>query len=165
MSSEHQALAQQVAAKFADRNLKLATAESCTGGGIAALVTDIPGSSQWFERGFVTYSNEAKRELLGVDIATLAEHGAASAAVALEMATGAISNSHADIAVSVTGIAGPDGGSEQKPVGSVWFGWADRNGNAHSDHMQFDGDRKSVRSQTVAHALTGAIRFAEQFER
>ena len=163
MNSEHYGLAQTVGKRLVQRKMKLATAESCTGGGIAAAITDIPGSSEWFERGFVTYSNEAKQDLLGVKADTLAECGAASTQVALEMAAGAVAGSNGDVAVSVTGIAGPDGGSEKKPVGSVWFGLADSAGNAAAFDERFEGDRESVRSQTVAHALKCIIRFVDEF--
>ena len=132
--------------------LFLATAESCTGGMIAAACTDLAGSSAWFERGFVTYSNAAKTGLLGVDAALIAEHGAVSEQVARAMAFGAIRHSHAQVSVAVTGVAGPSGGSLEKPVGMVWFGFS-VNGMLTSEVMQFDGDRASVRAATVRHAL------------
>ena len=130
----------------------MATAESCTGGMIAAACTDLAGSSNWFERGFVSYSNEAKTELLGVDAALIAGHGAVSEEVARAMAQGAIRCSHAQVAVAVTGVAGPAGGSAAKPVGTVWFGWATPAGVV-SEMRRFDGDRAAVRLATVAHAL------------
>ena len=131
---------------------KLATAESCTGGMIAAACTDLSGSSDWFERGFVTYSNEAKTEALGVDAALIAQHGAVSEQVARAMAFGAVRHSHAQVSVAVTGIAGPTGGSADKPVGTVWFGFS-ANGLLHSEMRHFTGNRASVRLQTVEHAL------------
>ena len=143
------------------RGRKLATAESCTGGLIAATCTELAGSSAWFERGFVTYSNESKSASLGVPAALIAEHGAVSEAVARAMAEGALRHSLADIAVAVTGVAGPSGGSEAKPVGTVWLAWAERAGLAdapvsvHAEKAWFPGDRRAVRAATVAHALAG----------
>ena len=130
----------------------LATAESCTGGLIAAACTDIAGSSAWFERGFVTYSNAANTELLGVDGALIAQHGAVSEPVARAMAFGAIRHSHAQVSVAVTGVAGPTGGSPDKPVGTVWFGFMVA-GTLTSERMLFNGDRAAVRAATVSHAL------------
>ena len=130
----------------------LATAESCTGGLIAAACTDIAGSSAWFERGFVTYSNAAKTELLGVDAALIAQHGAVSEPVARAMAFGAVRHSHALVSVAVTGVAGPTGGSPDKPVGTVWFGFMVA-GTLTSERMLFNGDRAAVRAATVSHAL------------
>lgn len=137
--------------------LKLVTAESCTGGMIAEWVTRIPGSSDWFERSLVTYSNESKQELLGVSKATLDKYGAVSEETASEMTIGALNNSHADIAVAVTGIAGPDGGTRAKPVGTVCMAWADRGGPVYSVRLQLSGDRHSVRRQSAALALQGVI--------
>jgi nicotinamide-nucleotide amidase len=133
----------------------LATAESCTGGMISAACTDLAGSSNWFERGFVSYSNDAKTELLGVDAALIARHGAVSEAVARAMAAGAISHSKAQVAVAVTGVAGPTGGTRAKPVGTVWFGFVlpGSSGQGVSEVQRFDGDRAAVRSATVQHAL------------
>lgn len=130
----------------------LATAESCTGGQIAGLCTDLAGSSNWFERGFVSYSNAAKTEMLGVAAALIQAHGAVSEAVAQAMAQGALQHSQAQVALSVTGIAGPGGGSPEKPVGLVWFAWA-WPGGAHSESMRFDGDRAAVRGATAQHSL------------
>ncbi|RZJ20547.1 MAG: CinA family protein [Haliea sp.] len=129
----------------------LATAESCTGGLIAAACTDLAGSSAWFERGFVSYSNSAKTELLGVDAALIDGHGAVSEAVARAMAEGALARSHAQVAVAVTGVAGPTGGTSAKPVGTVWFGFA-APGVLVAERMLFSGDRAAVRQATVAHA-------------
>lgn len=131
----------------------MATAESCTGGMIAAACTDLSGSSQWFERGFVTYSNAAKTEMLGVDAALIEHHGAVSEAVAQAMAQGAAARSKAQAAVSVTGVAGPSGGSADKPVGTVWFGWTTPSGTV-TQMKCFEGDRAAVRHASVVHALT-----------
>ncbi|MFT4193193.1 MAG: CinA family protein [Ottowia sp.] len=130
----------------------MATAESCTGGLIAGACTDLAGSSAWFERGFVTYSNAAKTELLGVPAALIAAHGAVSEPVARAMAEGAIAHAHAQAAVAVTGVAGPTGGSVEKPVGTVWFGWC-VDGRVTTELRRFGGDRAAVRAQAVAHAL------------
>ena len=142
--------------------LKLATAESCTGGLIAAACTAVAGSSDWFERGFVTYSNEAKTESLGVDAALIATHGAVSAEVARAMADGALAHSRADRAVAVTGIAGPAGATPGKPVGTVWLAVARRGGATQTDLLELRGDRASIRAQTVEHALQRLIARAAQ---
>jgi nicotinamide-nucleotide amidase len=130
----------------------MATAESCTGGMISAACTDLAGSSAWFERGFVTYSNEAKTELLGVDAALIKQHGAVSEEVARAMASGAVARSRAQVSVAVTGVAGPTGGSPAKPVGTVWFGFQVGE-QLTSEMKRFDGDRAAVRSATVQHAV------------
>lgn len=143
---------EELAALLRDRQWMLATAESCTGGMIAAACTDLAGSSDWFERGFVTYSNEAKTESLGVDPALLAVNGAVSEVVARAMAFGALRHSHAQASVAVTGVAGPSGGSPGKPVGTVWFGFSVA-GRLSSERKQFDGDRYAVREASVRHAL------------
>ena len=135
----------------------VATAESCTGGMIAARLTSLPGSSQWFERGFVTYSNEAKMEMLGVSAATLAREGAVSEPTAAEMAAGAIAHSRADIAVAVTGIAGPGGGSDQKPVGTVCVAWCRRSEEPRTHTFHFTGHRDAVRRATVLVAVEGLV--------
>jgi nicotinamide-nucleotide amidase len=145
-------LCAQLAEALLARGWKLATAESCTGGMIAAACTDLAGSSNWFERGFVTYSNEAKSELLGVDPALIGQHGAVSEVVARAMAFGAVRHSLAQVSVAVTGVAGPSGGSPQKPVGTVWFGFQ-VDGLLNSETRRFDGDRGAVRAATVRHAL------------
>ncbi len=139
------------------RGLMVATAESCTGGLIAAALTAVPGSSAVVDRGFVTYSNEAKAEMLGVDPAMIEAHGAVSEAVARAMAEGALARSRAGVTVAVTGIAGPDGGSAEKPVGLVWFGLALQGGASRTERMVFPGTRDEVRAATVSHAL-GMIR-------
>jgi nicotinamide-nucleotide amidase len=131
---------------------KLATAESCTGGLIAACCTDVAGSSDWFDRGFVTYSNAAKTEMLGVDAALITQHGAVSEPAARAMVHGALQHSAAQVAVAVTGVAGPGGGSAAKPVGTVWLGWATPAGVV-TELQHFAGDRAQVRTATVQHAL------------
>jgi len=138
------------------KHWQLATAESCTGGLIAAACTDLAGSSDWFERGFVTYSNAAKTELLGVAPQLIEHHGAVSEAVVRAMAAGALARSQAQVAVAVTGIAGPGGGSADKPVGTVWLGWATPAGIT-SEVQHFGGDRAAVRTATVHHALTQLV--------
>ena len=144
-----------------EKQLFLATAESCTGGLIAAACTDLAGSSQWFERGFVTYSNTAKTQMLGVDSALLEMHGAVSEQVARAMAFGAIRHSAAQVSIAVTGIAGPTGGSAQKPVGTVWFGFSVL-GSLHSEMRCFAGDRAAIRQQTVCHALATLLDLLER---
>lgn len=155
------ALAEKVGDALAARHWRLATAESCTGGWIAKVMTDMPGSSSWLERGFVTYSNASKMQMLGVAEATLAAHGAVSEATAREMAAGALARSEAHIACAVTGIAGPGGGSDEKPVGTVWFGWARRQearpGRVETERVLLKGDRDEIRRQTVALALAGVL--------
>ncbi len=136
--------------------LKLVTAESCTGGLIAAACTDLAGSSAWFERGFVTYSNDAKTELLGVEERLLRRAGAVCEGVARAMVIGALANSQAQVAVAVTGVAGPTGASASKPVGTVWFGFA-LPGKLVTEKCHFDGDRAAVRAATVRHALTRLV--------
>jgi len=142
------------------RGWMLATAESCTGGGIAHAITAIPGSSDVLDRGFVTYSNDAKIEMLGVDAATIGRHGAVSEAVALAMADGALRASRADVAVAVTGIAGPGGGTPQKPVGTVCFAWATLDGAREARTLHLDGDRAAVRAASVGVALDGLLSWA-----
>lgn len=151
-------LATALVAQLTASGNTVSTAESCTGGWIAKAITDVPGSSAVIGYGMVSYSNHAKMSLLGVQASTLDERGAVSAAVVEQMAGGALELSGADIAVAVSGIAGPDGGSREKPVGTVWFGWARRDGSSMlvaSDRQLFDGDRDAVRAQTVIHALRG----------
>ena len=146
----------QLAALLQEAGWMLATAESCTGGMIAAACTEVSGSSNWFERGFITYSNEAKTEMLGVDAALIESHGAVSEVVARAMAFGAVRNSRARVSVAVTGVAGPTGGSREKPVGTVWFGFM-VDGLLTSETRLFPGDRAAVRAATVRHALDGLI--------
>ena len=147
------ARARQLADRLLAKQLKLVTAESCTGGLIAAACTDLAGSSAWFERGFVTYSNEAKHELLGVEERILRRAGAVCEGVARAMAEGALAHSKAQVAVAVTGVAGPTGGSPAKPVGTVWFGFAVP-GEVITEKCRFEGDRAAVRAATVQHAFT-----------
>lgn len=146
-------LAVQVGEALQRRGWSLATAESCTGGWIAKTVTDIPGSSGWFQYGFVTYSNQAKLDLLAVPEATLVSYGAVSGETVAAMAEGALARSRADVAVAVSGIAGPDGGTEDKPVGTVWLAWATRDGRRRQWCEHFAGDRAAVRQQSVTAAL------------
>ena len=143
------------------RKEMLATAESCTGGELAELVTQVSGSSQWFERGYVTYSNEAKRECLGVRLETLETSGAVSEETALEMAEGSVSNSHAQMGVAITGIAGPEGGTADKPVGTVCFAWVHQNGTRRSARAQLQGDRLRVRHHACLLALQGSLDLLE----
>ena len=154
-------LATLLGAKLKAQGVMLATAESCTGGWVAQAVTAISGSSDWFERGFVTYSDAAKQEMLGVSADTLAEHGAVSEHTAREMAAGALAHSRAQVAVAITGIAGPGGGSPEKPLGMVCFGWAVKEGVLNAETRQFKGDRESVRRQSVIAALQGVLALLE----
>ncbi|GLQ96309.1 CinA family protein [Dyella mobilis] len=153
--AELAASAEQVAADVLWHGLMLVSAESCTGGWIAKVLTDLSGSSAWFEAGVVSYSNAAKVSLLGVQAATLERTGAVSGETALEMVSGALERMGAGIAVAVTGIAGPSGGTPGKPVGTVWISWKRRGGEARARLFHFGGDREAVRRQTVAAALTG----------
>ncbi|WP_130620332.1 CinA family protein [Dyella amyloliquefaciens] len=156
--AELKELAEQIAAAALRQRLMLVTAESCTGGWIAKTLTDLAGSSAWFDAGVVTYSYEAKEALLGVNPRTLERTGAVSEETALEMVSGALARFGAGMAVAVTGIAGPGGGTQDKPVGTVWIGWKRRGGYAHARLFHFDGDREAVRRQTVAAALNGIIK-------
>lgn len=149
-------LVKRLATKLLDHGMVMATAESCTGGWIAKCCTDLQGSSVWFERGFVTYSYASKREMLDVDSMVLETAGSVSEATALQMAAGAVRESEADVAVAVTGIAGPAGGSRKKPVGLVWFAWSVGR-LVSTERMVFPGGRDEVRRLTVAHALKGLI--------
>lgn len=153
--SDLNALARSVADAAMAQRQRVVTAESCTGGWIAKILTDLPGSSGWFDAGVVAYSYEAKEALLGVNPRTLELAGAVSEDTALEMVAGALAHFGATVAVAVTGIAGPGGGTDDKPVGSVWIGWKKRGGYAHAQLFHFDGDRDAVRRQTVAEALRG----------
>ncbi|MDV6343105.1 nicotinamide-nucleotide amidohydrolase family protein [Nitrosomonas sp. Is37] len=153
--------AEQLGEALAEKGLMLASAESCTGGWIGQAVTAVAGSSAWYDRGFITYSNHAKQQMLGVQPATLTQYGAASEQTAQEMAAGAIKMSDAQLAVAVTGIAGPTGGSKEKPVGMVCFAWASKQGLARSETHFFSGDREAVRRQAVGAALLGIIKLLE----
>jgi len=146
-------LAARCAERLRDRGLRLAVAESCTGGWLAKVLTDLPGSSDWFDRGYVTYSNAAKQAMLGVREETLIAHGAVSPETVAEMVGGVLRESGADLALAVSGIAGPGGGSESKPVGTVCFAWQRRGGDPQVSRERFDGDREAVRRQSVAYLL------------
>ena len=156
------ALAAAVAGRLKASGALLATAESCTGGWVAQALTAIAGSSGWFERGFVTYSNAAKEELLGVRPETIARHGAVSEETAREMALGALAHSHATITLSVTGIAGPSGGTPEKPVGTVCFAWAGKAFPVRTETRRFAGDREAVRRQSVEHSLARLLELLEE---
>ena len=151
-------LSQRLGEQLLKRNWRIATAESCTGGGVAAAITAIPGSSAWFEYGIVSYANAAKEKLLGVSGETLAREGAVSEAVVIEMARGILALSGANIAVAISGVAGPGGGSREKPVGTVWFAWGTAPGGIKTELKQFGGDRVGVQKQAVVWALEEALR-------
>jgi nicotinamide-nucleotide amidase len=151
-------LAAQVGSALQEKGLLLTTAESCTGGGVGQAITEIAGSTGWYDCGFIAYSNASKTELLEVPAALIAQMGTVSEEVAAAMASGALANSNAHVAVSTTGIAGPTGAVPGKPVGTVCFGWA-RGDTVHTERLVFAGDRQAVREQTVAHALQGLLRF------
>ena len=150
-------LAARVGRELKRSELMMAAAESCTGGWIGQAITMVPGSSEWFERGFVTYTYISKREMLGVKAASLERHGAVSEQVVREMVLGALSHSHAQVSVAVSGVAGPGGGTPDKPVGTVCFGWARAPGKAVVETRRFRGDRDEVRRRTVIHALRGIV--------
>jgi len=156
MDNQIYTLAVELGAQLKAQSLVATCAESCTGGGIAHAITSVPGSSGWFEMGFVTYSNEAKSGLLNVDLEVLEQQGAVSEAVVLAMAEGARERAGADLSVAVSGIAGPDGGSSEKPVGTVWFAWA-RRGESMARCEQFKGSREEVRDQAVKVGLKGLL--------
>jgi len=153
-------LAARVGRALQEKNLFLATAESCTGGGVAQAITEIAGASEWFDCGFIVYSNDSKIELLDVPAALIAQHGNVSEEIAEAMAQGALANSDAHVAMSTTGIAGPGGAVPGKSVGTVCFGWAMRN-RTHTERLVFSGDRHAVRQQTIVHALQGLLHFLE----
>ncbi len=163
-SSTANDLSERLGYLLLNEKLKIVTAESCTGGGLAEIITRIPGSSQWFDRGFVTYSNAAKQSLLHVAPEILQSFGAVSEETACAMAEGALQASEADLAVSITGIAGPDGGSDEKPVGTVCFAWAGRDGWLKSTRVLLNGDRGEIRLQASLMALQGAIDNLERNE-
>ncbi len=164
MEGQLRALAQKLGERLVALGLSMATAESCTGGWIAKVMTDIPGSSGYFERGFVTYSNESKQEMLGVAAATLLAHGAVSAETVEEMALGALERSRADIAVAVSGIAGPGGGSDEKPVGTIYFAWAERGEMVITRCEILDGERNAIRQKAVDIALQGGLELLAEAE-
>jgi nicotinamide-nucleotide amidase len=157
MENELSDTAIELGQTLAAAGMSLVTAESCTGGLVAKLVTDIPGSSLWFDRAFITYTNQAKREMLGVTEKSLADYGAVSEQVVLQMASGALAASRAQIAVAISGVAGPDGGSVEKPVGTFWFAWAWGNESLIADRQFFSGDRQSIRQQAAEHAMRRVI--------
>jgi nicotinamide-nucleotide amidase len=152
-----QPILSQLADLLQEKNKRLAVAESCTGGWIAKVITDLPGSSVWFDCGFVTYSNEAKQQMLQVNPKTLDAYGAVSEAVVAEMAEGVLDNSSADMSLSVSGIAGPGGGTADKPVGTVCFAWKSRDSKSICETVLLQGDRNTIRMQSVIHALKGVI--------
>lgn len=154
-------LASALGQRLQAAGLVLATAESCTGGWVSKVVTDIPGSSAWFDRGFVTYDNQAKQEMLGVSAVAIADHGAVSEEVARAMAQGALEHSRADVALAITGIAGPTGGAEDKPVGTVCFAWARAGHSPRARRMWFAGNREQVRHQSVRFALERLLEWIE----
>jgi nicotinamide-nucleotide amidase len=158
-------LATRLGAVLKARGWRLATAESCTGGWVGAAITSVAGSSAWYERGFITYANEAKRDMLGVGARTLADAGAVSEACVREMAAGAVAHSRADTALAVSGIAGPDGGTPDKPVGLVWFAWALPGGEIRAERGLFQGGRQEVRRQAVGHVLRRLTGFLETLPR
>lgn len=151
------ALAEQVGEALKSRALMLVTAESCTGGWVGAAITAVPGSSDWYERGFITYTYISKREMLGVKVETLDEHGAVSEQTVKEMVIGALAASHAQVAIAVSGTAGPAGGTPEKPVGTVCLAWVLRNGEPLAETRHFVGDREAVRRQSVERALAGVL--------
>ncbi|MDZ4263871.1 MAG: nicotinamide-nucleotide amidohydrolase family protein [Pseudomonadota bacterium] len=155
-------LAQSVGSALQQRGLMLATAESCTGGWVAQVMTAVPGSSQWFERGFVTYSNAAKCEMLGVSAATLAQSGAVSEEVVAQMVAGALRHSHAQVALAISGIAGPDGGSVEKPVGTLCLAWGMQDHAVITRRVQQPGEREAVRQAAVVLALNGVLALLQQ---
>ena len=157
MEPDLEALAEATGTCLQRAGRTVAVAESCTGGWVAKLITDIPGSSAWFDRGFVTYSNAAKQDLLDVEQATLEAHGAVSEPTARAMVAGTLAHSRADLAVAITGIAGPGGGSAEKPVGTVWIAWGARDAEPEARCHHFAGDRDAVRAQAAAEALRGLI--------
>lgn len=150
-------LAVEVGEALKARGLMLATAESCTGGWVGEAVTAVSGSSRWYERGFITYANEAKQEMLGVAAQTLQQYGAVSEPTVREMVAGALARSHAQVALAISGIAGPDGGSPEKPVGMVCLAWGVKGGAIVSETCRFDGDRREIRRQAVEAALRGVL--------
>jgi nicotinamide-nucleotide amidase len=157
MTSQTETLAVQLGELLLSQRLTVTCAESCTGGGIASAITDVPGSSQWFHMGFVTYADQSKHQLLGVPPQVIATEGAVSESVVKLMAKGALDKSEADIAVAVSGIAGPGGGTTEKPVGPGWFCWATASGAVEAQSLQFQGDRATVRSTAIDCALKGLI--------
>ena len=164
MDSQFITAVRALAALLESRQQVLAVAESCTGGWVAKVLTDLPGCSTWFDRGFVTYTNEAKHQMLGVSMKTIDAFGAVSEETVHEMALGVLANSPAHFSLAVSGIAGPSGATAGKPVGTVWFGWAIRDGKVVAEHCCFEGDREAVRAQAVAYALRRLIEIVSAVE-
>ena len=162
VSRDIENMAIQIGSALKSHGLMLATAESCTGGAVASAITDIAGSSEWFERGFITYSNEAKREMLGVDQDTLTRYGAVSEVVVREMVAGALHHSHAQVALAVSGIAGPAGGMPDKPVGTMWFAWGITGGQCVARLHHLSGNRAEIRMQSVRIAFQGVLELLNQ---
>ena len=163
MNSEIESWARRLGEKLQAHAIMAATAESCTGGGVAYAITEISGSSAWFDRGFVTYTNQAKQQMLGVPSELILNHGAVSGEVVAAMATGALAHSNAQLSVAISGIAGPLGGTVEKPVGTVWMGWARSGGEApiRTHRFEFAGDRQQVREQAIVMALQGMCDFIQ----
>ncbi len=155
-------LAEQTGNALKRHAVTLVTAESCTGGWVAREITAIPGSSHWFDRGFVTYTNQSKQEILGVQATTLDEHGAVSEQTVREMAEGALQHSHADVSIAISGIAGPGGASAEKPVGTVWLAWTGTGRSTLSQVQHYTGDREQVRQQAVVTALQGLLAYLDE---
>lgn len=162
VSRDIENMAIQIGSALKSHGLVLATAESCTGGAVASAITDIAGSSEWFERGFITYSNEAKREMLGIAQDILTRYGAVSEAVVREMVAGALCHSHAQVALAVSGIAGPAGGMPDKPVGTVWFAWGVKEGQCVARLHHLSGNRAEIRMQSVCIAFQGVLELLNQ---
>lgn len=161
MTNVNYSLSLQLGEVLIRKNMRVVLAESCTGGGLAEEITAVQGSTAWFERGYVTYSNASKIEMLGVSPETIETYGAVSQQTAKEMAEGALKHSHGDISLSITGIAGPSGGTPEKPVGTVWFGLADKSGRCEARHGQFTSGRKNVRSSSIEFALKWLLEVLE----
>ena len=161
MDEQLESLAAEVGAALKQRGLWLVSAESCTGGWVGEAITAVSGSSQWYDRGFITYTDQSKQDMLGVNEATLGNYGAVSEETVIEMAQGALQHSCADVAVAISGIAGPTGGTAEKPVGLVWFAWAAKNGARSSEKHIFPGDRREVRRLAVETALKGVLALLE----
>ncbi|MDH5634143.1 MAG: CinA family protein [Gammaproteobacteria bacterium] len=162
MPQHEHSLVAELAKALQERGVMLATAESCTGGGVAYAITAIPGSSHWFDRGFVVYTNAAKSEMLGVDASIIDAHGAVSEQVARALAEGVLTHSHADFSLAITGVAGPGGGSPEKPVGTVWFAWAGTGSPVLAERRRFSGNRDEVRQQSVEAALQGMLDYIQK---
>lgn len=156
------ALANDIGELATHQGVVITVAESCTGGGLAYALTALPGSSAWFEQGFVTYSNQAKQDMLGVKPATLARYGAVSAETVMAMAEGSLERAKAEISVAISGIAGPAGGSDDKPVGTVWFAWAKGSAVCQVESQHFEGDRQAVREKAITFALNGLLKCLEE---